>query len=62
MQGSRKDDLEKGRVAFFNQLAGGKDIPKETFMAYVKAARTLPGSGVDTSKPGTISFDDAFKT
>jgi len=61
VQGTRKDDLEKDRVAFFNEIQGGKDIDPQTLKEYVKKARTLPGSGVDSSKQGSITVEDAFK-
>ena len=49
------------RLTFFNSIQGGKDIDMPTFTQYVKDARKLPASGVDPSKPRTISIPDAFK-
>jgi hypothetical protein len=48
-------------VAFFQSIEGGKDIPIETLKKFDKEARTLPANRVDTTKPGTITFEDAFK-
>jgi hypothetical protein len=59
--GNCKDDLEKNRKEFFESINGGKDIDIDHMTTYIKAERTLPGSGVDTSKQGSISIKDAFK-
>jgi hypothetical protein len=59
--GNRKDDLEKNRKEFFESIQTGKDIDPPTLTTYVKMARTLPGNGVDPSKPGRITIQDAFK-
>jgi hypothetical protein len=58
--GNRKDDLEKNRKEFFESIQGGSDINIEHVTDYIKKERTLPGSGVDTSKQGSISVKDAF--
>lgn len=62
MQATRKDNLEKDRAAFFKEVQGGKDIDPRTFQAYVRAARTLPGRGVDPCKQGRTTFDEVFGT